>query len=357
MKNVFPDHDLTSQNPPLSTSIDAPRLPRETIPAANDPENDLAEVAESTGAPSFALPLCLGLLAVLGLFSLGSWSARRSSQPPIVGPIANRVLEVKPVVVHVAGAVKKPGVYTLKNGARIFDALQKAGGATLQADANALNLAALAQDGSKIEVPLKPQTPTRLAQKPVVVEELDEATEKSREITPEVSTPKTPEPDAKLPFASASAAAQLPVKRNAKAATSSTRAETSEPKRAKTTTKKPRAKKEKSETIAGMPRALTPSGKLSNNASPEFLAKHPLDLNRITQEQLEALPGVGPSLASRVLDYRKANGGFKSVDELDNVKGIGEKKLEDLRPLLRVEGEKSASKNASTADTLDESKP
>ena len=301
------------------------------------------------------------MLATLGLFSLGSWSGRRSSQPPTVGPIANRVLVVKPLVVHVAGEVKKPGVYTLKNGARVFDALQKAGGATSVADANALNLAAPAEDGAKIEVPRKTKTPPKLAQKPVVVEDLNESNEKSSDVAPEISAPETPELDAKLPFASEAAAAQLPVKRESKRATSSTRSvKNVSAKREKPTAKKPRAKKEKSKTIAGLPRALTPSGKLSNNASPEFLTKNPLDLNRITQEQLEALPGVGPSLAGRVLEYRKQNGGFQSVDELDNVKGIGEKKLNDLRPLLRVEGEKfnaSAKVIEPKTSVPDESKP
>ena len=349
--HALPDHDQTSQNAslsaPLSTPLSAPsnarRLPRETIPAkdAEAAAEASIETAEPVGARNAALWISLFVLATLGLFSLGSWSGRRSSQPPTVGPIANRVLVVKPLVVHVAGEVKKPGVYTLKNGARVFDALQKAGGATSVADANALNLAAPAEDGAKIEVPRKTQTPPKLAQKLVVVEDLNESNEKSSDVAPEISAPETPELDAKLPFASEAAAAQLPVKRESKRATSSTRSvKNVSAKREKPTAKKPRAKKEKSKTIAGLPRALTPSGKLSNNASPEFLTKNPLDLNRITQEQLEALPGVGPSLAGRVLEYRKQNGGFQSVDELDNVKGIGEKKLNDLRPLLRVEGEK-----------------
>jgi comEA protein len=86
----------------------------------------------------------------------------------------------------------------------------------------------------------------------------------------------------------------------------------------------------------GMPRALTATGKPSNNASPEFLKKHPLNLNTANAAQLEALPGVGPALAQKILDYRKENGGFKSVDELDNVSGIGEKKLETISPLVTV---------------------
>lgn len=366
MKNAFSDHDSNAENALTNTPINAPLLPREIIPAAsdfasdfaNDEANALAQIAEPTNARSFALPLCLGLLALLGAVSLGAWSARRSSQPPVIGPIANRVIVVKPVIVHVAGAVKKPGVYALKSGARVFDALQKAGGATSQADTDALNLAALAEDGAKIEVPNKPQVLAKAAQKPVVVEDLNISIEKADDVTTEVGATKASEVVAELPFASEAAAARLPVKPNAKTATSSTRSlKSAPPNREKTAAKKPRAKKEKSKTIAGLPRALTPSGELSNNASPEFLKKNPLDLNRITAEQLEALPGVGPSLAARVLDYRKQNGGFKSVDELDSVKGIGEKKLEDLRLLLRVENEKAASVVAPAKSSTGESKP
>jgi competence protein ComEA len=57
-----------------------------------------------------------------------------------------------------------------------------------------------------------------------------------------------------------------------------------------------------------------------------------VDINRATVEQLQALPGVGPVLAQRIVDYRKQHGAFKSVAELNNVKGIGEKKLADIKP-------------------------
>jgi competence protein ComEA len=85
-----------------------------------------------------------------------------------------------------------------------------------------------------------------------------------------------------------------------------------------------------------MPRALTAAGKPSDNASPEFLEKHPLNLNSANAAQLEALPGVGPAMAQKILDYRKQNGGFKSVDQLEEVPGIGPKKMETLRPLVDV---------------------
>jgi len=62
----------------------------------------------------------------------------------------------------------------------------------------------------------------------------------------------------------------------------------------------------------------------------------PLNLNTATAEQLDTLDGVGPATAQKILDYRKAHNGFGSVDELDQVPGIGPKRLADLREHLRV---------------------
>lgn len=62
----------------------------------------------------------------------------------------------------------------------------------------------------------------------------------------------------------------------------------------------------------------------------------PVDLNAATAEELDALPGVGPATAAAILSYRDQNGPFSSVDDLLEVRGIGDAKLEQLRPLVRV---------------------
>ena len=61
-----------------------------------------------------------------------------------------------------------------------------------------------------------------------------------------------------------------------------------------------------------------------------------VNLNTATKEELIALPGIGPAKAQAILDYRKANGGFKSVEELKDVKGIGAKRFEKLKAELTV---------------------
>ena len=60
----------------------------------------------------------------------------------------------------------------------------------------------------------------------------------------------------------------------------------------------------------------------------------PVDLNSATVEQLDALPGVGPVTAQKIVDYRTEHGPFTSVDDLDAIPGIGPARIEDLRGLV-----------------------
>jgi competence protein ComEA len=79
---------------------------------------------------------------------------------------------------------------------------------------------------------------------------------------------------------------------------------------------------------AGAPPAPTGGATTSTSA--------PVDLNTASLEQLDGLPGIGPVLAQRILDWRSANGRFSTVEELAEVSGIGEATLGDLRPLVTV---------------------
>lgn len=62
----------------------------------------------------------------------------------------------------------------------------------------------------------------------------------------------------------------------------------------------------------------------------------PLDLNAATPDQLDDLPGVGPVLAQRIVAYRTEHGGFRSIDQLQDVSGIGARRFADLKPKVRV---------------------
>lgn len=76
-------------------------------------------------------------------------------------------------------------------------------------------------------------------------------------------------------------------------------------------------------------RTLTPAGSAQKGTTP-------VNINTATAEELQTLPRIGPAMAQRIIAWREAHGGFRSVDELDAVPGIGPSMLENLRPLVTV---------------------
>ena len=268
--------------------------PHANAPIANEPRGeefdfdltrDIApEPAETKPKPKHGWAWLLLALALLScVYTFGAANGEKSRRPLPVGPFSAPSGKPATVKVQVAGEVNKPGVYELPFNARVQDAIRKAGGFKPRADASALNLADWAQDGAKIEVPSRAQ-PTATATPIVIIKEV---------------------PVAVSPLESAS---ESPSNSNVSAP--------------------------KSEN--GIPLAKTESGAASTNASLEYLKANPVDLNTATQAQLEVLPGVGPKMAERIIAYRTENQRFRSVDELDEVKGIGEKRLETLKPLVKV---------------------
>jgi competence protein ComEA len=185
-----------------------------------------------------ALVAALLLAALLVLAGRHLVRAGAPKPPPPAAIVAEKPAAAasSKLVVHVVGAVRKPGLYRLREGSRIADAVARAGGATRKADTSLLNLAAPVSDGIQVVVP-----------------------------------------------------------RRAAAAATQGAAES-----------------------AGAP--AVPQG--------------PVRLSTATIEQLDALPGIGPVTAQKILDYRQENGGFASVDELDAVPGIGPARMEQLREVV-----------------------
>jgi competence protein ComEA len=187
--------------------------------------------------------------AAIAIALVGARYLHRSTAP-VAGPASAPPARVQVqgaaggrAVVQVAGAVRRPGVYRLGPGARVIDAVRRAGGATRHADVTAVNLAARLEDGRQIIVPRRGRGPPAAAG-----------------------------------------------------------------------------------ATAGMPGAGAGAG----------APAQPVDLNTASAEQLDALDGVGPETARKIMAYRAQHGGFRSVDELDQVPGIGAKRLAALRPLVRV---------------------
>jgi comEA protein len=66
----------------------------------------------------------------------------------------------------------------------------------------------------------------------------------------------------------------------------------------------------------------------------------PIDLNKASENQLTEIPGIGPALAKRIVDFRDQNGDFRRVEDLLKVRGIGEKSFQKIRPHVTVKSKK-----------------
>ena len=190
--------------------------------------------------------------AFLAELESGSGASLQSAADgsPEGGPPAQGMEQpARTLIVHVDGAVQKPDVYALPEGARVNDAILAAGGPLPDAVPGVLNLAAPLVDGAKVYV------------------------YRRSELEPQAAPPPK-----------AQGATYQPV----------------------TTT-------------------LEESG---DSGTPL------VNINTAGQAELETVPGIGPAIARKIIDYRNAHGPFQTVDDLINVSGIGPKTLEKMRPYL-----------------------
>jgi competence protein ComEA len=88
-------------------------------------------------------------------------------------------------------------------------------------------------------------------------------------------------------------------------------------------------------TVSGSP-VVSLANQPATSPAPKRSQQGLLDLNRATEQDFDALPGIGPKLAERIMEHRQSLGAFHSLDELRDVKGIGKKKFERIRPLVTV---------------------
>ena len=150
------------------------------------------------------------------------------------------------IVVHVAGEVRRPGVYVLPPGSRIIDAVNAAGGTTARADVEVINLATPLIDSSQVYVPAKGSVRQQSFARP------------------------------------------------------------------------------------------QPGMNVGASTDSQQASSGLVNINRATAAELEKLPGVGPSTAQAIIDYRNSHGPFASPEDLLNVKGIGPSKFAAMQPLVGV---------------------
>ena len=87
---------------------------------------------------------------------------------------------------------------------------------------------------------------------------------------------------------------------------------------------------------AGSGAKTASASKTANASKTRATPASPVNLNSASVGQLQTLPGIGASTAQRIVDYRQKNGSFKKIEELMNVKGIGEKSFLKLKPMITV---------------------
>ena len=184
----------------------------------------------------------LVLLAVVALAAGGAFYAGARGQEEAIeldaGAAPVQEMQVSEIVVYVSGAVNRPGVVRLAEGARAKDAVDACGGFLPTADTNGVNLAQKLKDGVQVTVPEK------------------------------------------APVAAEGRAAQG------------------------------------APTASGAARSL-PDGMVNINTADE--------------KELDKLPGIGPAMAKRIIEYRTENGAFQSPEEIKRVKGIGDAKYEKMK--------------------------
>ena len=174
---------------------------------------------------------------LLGLFiALLVWVVARnpSGQAVTLRPVPTE----RPIVVHITGAVPRPGVYALAQGARVQDGISAAGGFLAIANKTGINLARLLEDGEQLDIPYLE------GEAPIVLDD------------PQVTE--------------APSSSEL------------------------------------------------------------------ININTASQTELETLPGIGPTTAQKIIQYREANGPFVNIEDIINVSGIGPGTFERIKDLITV---------------------
>jgi competence protein ComEA len=185
---------------------------------------------------------------------------------------AEQVKATEKIIIDIRGAINKPGLYEIEPGSRLNSLIDLAGGLTRNADLDQINLAERLKDGSKIVIPA---------------------------IAVQIRSFTAPQNSATLPR------------------TNAPNAETSAP-------------------FEPQPNTTNPPEEFQNTNSQPKPEPKIISVNSATVADFDTLPGIGPVVANRIIDYRTQAGGFKSIDELELVRGIGPKLMDKIRAYLSL---------------------
>ena len=176
------------------------------------------------------------------------------------------------IYVYITGEVNVPGVVILDEGSRIVDAINSAGGATSKANISKVNLVYVLEDEMKVNIPSDNDLKNNPDFEYITMSSGDGRNDNSSGL----------------------------------AGTNSSSSNSS---------------------------ASNSSGLRESQSSSRYSI---VNINTATQTELETLPGIGPSLALKIINYRNENGKFSSIEEIKNVSGIGESKFEDLKNYITI---------------------
>lgn len=176
------------------------------------------------------------------------------------------------IYVYITGEVNVPGVVILDEGSRIVDAINSAGGTTSKANISKVNLVYVLEDGMKVNIPSDNDLKNNPDFEYITMSSGDGRNDNSSGL----------------------------------AGTNSSSSNSS---------------------------ASNSSGLRESQSSSRYSI---VNINTATQTELETLPGIGPSLALKIINYRNENGKFSSIEEIKNVSGIGESKFEDLKNYITI---------------------
>ena len=186
------------------------------------------------------------------------------------------------IIVHISGAVNAEGIVELKANSRISDAIEKAGGLREDADISLINLAYVLEDGMKIYIP----------------------SVNDKKNSDSVSS--TEDTTNKENYNSSNIIANS-------------------------------VKNDETINYVTKESGGVNSGTVKNKENgTSSISNEKININKATQTELETLPGIGPSTALKIINYRNENGKFKSIDDIKNVSGIGDGKFTKIKDLICV---------------------